>query len=135
MPVRVLDQDERDQLAIMEASLATIYHFFGGPSELFYSVQDPRIPELVIYPWEALGFTGILMFLCHLGARRQIAYMFRRNKPSAGKFQMLFEVETCPHGDTLNATASRIDPDQMQEAVTDMPRTLIRAKGWLIGTS
>jgi len=41
---------------------------------------------------------------------------------------MLFDVETCPHGDTLNAAARQVDPDQMQQAVTDMSRTLIRKK-------
>jgi hypothetical protein len=35
MPVRLLDQDEQDQLAIIEACLTVIYHFFGGPEELF----------------------------------------------------------------------------------------------------
>jgi hypothetical protein len=128
MPVRVLDQDEQDQLAIIEASLATIYHFFGGPDELFRAVQDPRVPELIVYLWEVLGFVGILMFLCHLGARRQIALMFRGNGPAAAKFRTLFDVDTCPHGDTLNAAASQVDADQMQEAVTDMTRTLIRKK-------
>jgi hypothetical protein len=128
MPVYPLDQDDLDQLAIMEASLVTIYHFFGGPEALFRSVQDPRIPGLIIYAWAVLGFAGILMFLCHLGARRQIALMFRGNGPSAAKFQILLDVETCPHGDTLNAAASRVDPDQMQEVVTDMTRTLIRKR-------
>jgi hypothetical protein len=128
MPVQMLYRDDLDQLAIMEACLATVYHFFGGPEALFRSVQDPRVAELIIYGWAVLGFAGILMFLCHLGARRQIALMFRGNGPSAAKFQMLFDVETCPHGDTLNAAASQVNPDQMQEAVMDMSRTLIRKK-------
>lgn len=128
MSVRTLDQDEQDQLAIIEASLVTIYHFFGGPVELFQVVQDPRVIALITYLWEVLGFVGILMFLCHLGARRQIALMFRGNASVAAKFGALFDVETCPHGDTLNEAASRLDPDQMQEAVTDMTRTLIRKK-------
>jgi hypothetical protein len=81
-----------------------------------------------IYPLEALGFTGMLMFLCRLEARRQIALMFRGNGPSAAKFQVLFAVEMCPHGDTLNAAFSRLDSDQVQESVTNMTRTLIRKK-------
>jgi hypothetical protein len=128
MPDRVLDQDELDQLAIIDASLGIIYHFFGGPAELFRPVRDPRRPELITYPLEVLGFAGVLMFLCRLGARRQIALMFRGNGPSAAKFQALFSVESCPHGDTLNVTFSRLDPDQMQESVTDMTRALIRKK-------
>jgi hypothetical protein len=37
-------------------------------------------------------------------------------------------VASCPHGDTLNATFRRLDPDQAQEVVTDLVRTLIRKK-------
>jgi len=128
MPEDVFDRDEVDQFAVMEAVVATLYNFFGGPTELFRPVSDPRIPALITYPWEALGFAGLLMFLCLLGARRQIAHMFRGNGRSAAKFQILFGVETCPHGDTLNAAASRIDPHEMQAVVTDMTRTLIRKK-------
>jgi len=128
VPDHVLDQDELDQLAIIDASLATLYHFFGKPAELFRPVQDPRMLELITYPLEALGFIGVLMFLCRLGARRQIAHMFRGNGPSEAKFQALFDVETCPHGDTLNEAFSRVDPDQVQEVVTNMTRTLIRKK-------
>ena len=128
MPDRVLDQDELDQLAIIDASLGTTYHFFGGPAELFRPVQDPRRPEFITYPLEVLGFAGVLMFLCRLEARRQIALMFRGNGPSEAKFQALFGVESCPHGDTLNAAFSRLDPDQVQESVTDMTRALIRKK-------
>ena len=84
--------------------------------------------ELITYPLEALGFIGVLMFLCRLGARRQIAHMFRGNGPSEAKFQALFDVETCPHGDTLNEAFSRVDPDQVQEVVTNMTSTLIRNK-------
>jgi hypothetical protein len=128
VPDQVLDQDELDQLAIIDASLATLHHFFGKPAELFRPVQDPRQPYLITYPLETLMFAGTWMFLCRLGARRQIAHLFRGNGRSAAKFQALFDVETCPHGDTLNEAFSRVDPEQVQEVVTNMTRTLIRNK-------
>jgi hypothetical protein len=54
VPDQVLDQDELDQLAIIDASLATLHHFFGKPAELFRPVQDPRQPYLITYPLETL---------------------------------------------------------------------------------
>ncbi len=74
-----LDQDEQEQLAIIKASLQTIVHYFGRMAKLFGAVNDPRVPYLITYPLEALAFAGVLMYLCRLGARRQIALMFRRN--------------------------------------------------------
>jgi hypothetical protein len=125
---QALDRDEQEQLSIIDAFVGTAHHFLGNFGELFGTVQDPRAPDLITYPLESLTFAGVLMFLCRLGARRQIAHMFRHNGASEAKFQALFGVDTCPHGDTLNVTFGRVDPDQVQQVVTDMVRTLIRKK-------
>lgn len=122
------DEEQQEQFSILKAFLTTFHHFFGDLGDLCQSVDDPRRPELSIYPLEALVFTGVLMYLCRLGARRQIAHMFRENGPSAAKFQALFDTETCPHGDTLDVTFGRLNPDQVQAVVTQMIRILIRKK-------
>jgi hypothetical protein len=127
-PKQSWDEDQQEQFSILNAFLTTSHHFFGDFEGLFRNVADPRCPELIIYPLEAVAFTGILMYLCRLGARRQVAHLFRRNGPSEAKFQALFGPETFPHGDTLNATFRRLDPDQVQAVVTAMVRTLIRKK-------
>jgi hypothetical protein len=123
-----MDQDEQKQLSIIRASLKTTRHFFGDFADLFHPVHDPRNLDFITYPLAALGFTGTLMFLCRLGARRQINHMLRGNGPSAAKFQALFGVESCPHGDTVNTLYSRLVPGEVQEVVTSMVGTLIRKK-------
>jgi len=123
-----MDQDEQKQLSIINASLKTTHHFFGDFATLFHLVHDPRNLDFITYPLAALGFTGILMFLCRLGARRQINHLLRGNGPSAAKFQALFGVESCPHGDTVNTLYSRLAPDEVQEVVTSMVEILIRKK-------
>ena len=126
--VQTVDQNEQDQLALLKTFLATAQHFFGGFTALFQDVTDPRVPYLTIYPLAALGFAGVLMFVCHLGARRQITHLLRGNGPSAAKFQALFGVATCPHGDTTDALFSRLSVEEVQEVVTGMTETLIRRK-------
>lgn len=123
-----MDQDEQEQLSIIRACLKTIWHYFGGLAKLFHPVHDPREPGLITYPLVAMGFTGTLLFLCRLGARRQINHLFRGNGPSAAKFQALFGVETCPHGDTVNVLYSHLNPAEVQEVPTCMVETLIRKK-------
>jgi hypothetical protein len=122
------DAEQQEQFSILNTFLATAHHFFGDFGTLFQSVDDPRRPELIIYPLESLAFAGVLMYLCRLGARRQIAHMLRENGPSAAKFQALFGTDACPHGDTLDVVFGRLDPDQVQAVVTNMVRTLIRKK-------
>jgi len=67
------------------------------------------------------------MFLFQLKARRQIGLLLR-NGPSISKFQALFGVECFPHGDTLEATFSNLETNQVQSVVTGMTETLIRKK-------
>jgi hypothetical protein len=123
-----LDPDEWKQLSIIRASLKTTRHFFGDFDDLFQPVHDPRHPELIRYPLAAMGFAGVWMFLCRLGARRQINHLLRGNGPSAAKFRALFGVESCPHGDTVNTLYSRLNPAEVQEVVSGMIETLIRKK-------
>jgi hypothetical protein len=68
------------------------------------------------------------MFLLRLGARRQVSHLLRENGPSAAKYRVLFGVENCPHGDTLNYLCARLDVAGVQEVVTRMTETLIRRK-------
>jgi hypothetical protein len=115
------DAEQQEQFSILNTFLTSAHHFFGDFGALFQSVDDPRRPE-------SLAFAGVLMYLCRLGARRQITHMFRENGPSSAKFQALFGTDTCPHGDTLDAAFGRLDPDQVQAVVTNMIRTLTRKK-------
>lgn len=94
---------------------------------LFSEVTDPRNPNKITYPLASLAFAAVMMFLCRLEARRQIGLLLR-NGPSVDKFQALFGVETFPHGDTLNETFSKLDPDQGQDVVCTMTKALIRKK-------
>jgi hypothetical protein len=94
---------------------------------LFAPVTDPRDPIKIIYPLASLAFAGITMFLFQLKARRQIGLLLR-NGPSIRKFQALFGVERFPHGDTLEATFSNLEADQIQAVLTGMTETLIRKK-------
>jgi hypothetical protein len=79
------------------------------------------------YSLAGLAFAGIMMFLFRLKARRQIGLLLR-NGPSIRKFQALFDVESFPHGDTLDATFSNLEVDQIQAVVSTMTGTLIRKK-------
>ena len=96
-------------------------------SPLFANVTDPRDPQKILYPLASLAFAGVTMFLFHLKARRQIGLLLR-NGPSVIKFQGLFGVECFPHGDTLEATFSNLEADQIQAVVTGMTEALIRKK-------
>jgi len=122
------DADIQEQVAIFKAFAVTVQHFFGGFKYLFRDVTDPRHPAYITYPLPALMSTGVLMYLLRLGARRQVGNLLRENGPSAAKYQVLFGVESCPHGDTLDYLYTRSTVTEVQEVVTSMTETLIRRK-------
>lgn len=126
--VPVADADIEQQQAVLQALLVTLEHFFGGFSRLFQAVTDPRDPKLITYPLPMLLATGVLLFLMRLGARRQVHQLLRGNGPSTTKFDALFDLAQCPHGDTLNYAYRRLAVDEVQAVVTGMVATLIRQK-------
>jgi hypothetical protein len=87
-----LAADDRDRL--LNAFFGTVKHFFGD-------VTDPRSAEKITYPIPALAFLGMLMFLCHLSARRQIQICLRY-LPTRTSLQ-----SPTPSERTTNCTATR----------------------------
>jgi len=121
------EKEQEEQKSLICIFISTAKHFFGSFRHLFSGVTDPRNPQQITYPLSCLAFSGILMFLCHLKARRQIG-LFLRNGPSTSKFHSIFAIETFPHGDTLNDAFMKLDIQQVQETVNGMTETLIRQK-------
>ena len=123
-----LELSQQQMQTLLHIALATTTHFFGPPDRYLAGVEDPRDPAKIIYPLPCLLFTGLLMFLCQLAARRQVALKFRGNAPSAANFARLFGVRSAPHGDTLNHAFKHAQPQQVQECVTRLVEILIRKK-------
>ena len=130
VPPAAIAEDEHtlQQNKLIRSLLVTVQHFFGGFKRVFSNVSDPRHPAFITYPLPSVLTTGVLMFLFRLGARRQVNLMLRQNGPSSAKFQALYNIETCPHGDTLDETYKRLEIPEVQEAVTGTVETLIRKK-------
>ena len=72
-------------------------------------------------------FTGILLFLCRLGARRQIA--LRLNTSAAAQiFSALFGDPKVPHGDTIRDLYVQLDVGAVEEKLLRLVEILIDRK-------
>lgn len=102
----------------------------GAPADYFGSVPDPRkprYPDALKYSVPGCLFTGILLFLCRLGARRQIA--LRLNTPAAAElFQNLFDDPKVPHGDTVRDLYAQLDVAAVEEKLLRFVEILIDRK-------
>lgn len=112
---------------MIESLFGTLHHFFGNFFIDFKSVRDPRDQNRITYPLSCLLFTGILMFLCRLGSRRQIHFSLN-GSVAEEKYRALFSVSSIPHGDTLAALFCRLSVEEIGEIVTGITETLIRKK-------
>lgn len=131
MPKPRLPADDTEaQTQLIQLLLKTTQHFFGSIEQLFAAVHDPRESSHVIYPLPVMAFAGVLMFICRLGARRQINHLLRGNARADEKFQQLFGVRACPHGDTLNACYKELTVAEVQDVISGTVETLVRKKVW-----
>ncbi len=128
--LKELDQDEQKHAQIVRAYLGTVKQYFGGFNKMFEKVRDPRNPKhnKYSYPLGGMLFTGVLMYLSHLKARRQINHQLRGNGPAEAKFKSLFGVEEIPHGDSVNHVYKQLAVAEVQETVCQMVEALIRKK-------
>ncbi|MCF6285193.1 MAG: hypothetical protein L3K26_08380 [Candidatus Hydrogenedentes bacterium] len=115
---------------VIKALLKTFTHFFGDIARRLGKLPDPRKPqrpEDIDYSVASLVFTGVLMFACHLGARRRIRCLL--HTVSLGQtYKRLFGVDDVPHGDTMNNLLVDLEVDAVQEIVSSMTETLIDKK-------
>lgn len=125
-----LQDPAREHKEIIQTLLKTFTHFFGPIGKRLGTLSDSRSTEKtngVKYTIETLVFTGILMFICRLGARRQVRLLLH-TVYLAQTFDKLFGVSDVPHGDTMNAVFVNTSVDQVQEIVTGMTEVLIDKK-------
>lgn len=111
------DPDDEAQKHILGLFLRTGQQYGGKWKDIFRGVSDEREAGKVIYPMPVLLFTGVLLFVCQLGARRQINHQLRGNQRVRKKYQALFGVEDIPHGDTLNYSYRQLKVDEVQEVI------------------
>jgi len=111
------DGEDKAQKHMLGLFLRTAQQYGGKWKDIFGGVSDEREAGKISYPMSVLLFTGVLLFVCQLGARRQINHQLRGNARVGKKYQALFGVDSVPHGDTLNYTYQRLKVDEVQEVV------------------
>ena len=105
-------------------------HFLPGLRAAIGRLPDPRRPERCVYGQAHLVWLGILLFLMHLGSRRQMR-LERRAAAFAGNLSRLCgqgELDTVADPDTLAYYAERLPAGPLERLLADMSVRLIRMK-------
>ncbi len=116
----------------VEVLLKTVRHFLGGLSVEMNHLPDPRRAEQCVYSQAHLLWQGILLFLMHLGSRRQMR--FERLADAFVKNLALLseqnDLEAVADPDTLAYYAERLPADELEKVLAKMTRKLIRMKAF-----
>lgn len=107
----------------------TLRHFFPKLRHWLDTMPDPRDASRITYPLRSLFWSGVLMFLFHLPARRRLRYDF--NSPSGlANLNRLAEteLETLPHPDTLAYLVKHLSPESLDGLRRQMVRRLLRKR-------
>jgi hypothetical protein len=105
-------------------------HFLPGLRAAIGRLPDPRRPERCVYGQAHLVWLGILLFLMHLGSRRQMR-LERRAAAFADNMARLCgqgEPDTVADPDTLAYYAERLPAGPLERLLAGMSARLIRMK-------
>ena len=93
----------------------------------FSRIEDPRAPHKITHKMTVLLLYGILMFMFHVGSRREANReidTIRFNNLKA----IFPELETMPHADTLARFLERIKVSEIQDCMIELLKDLLRRK-------
>jgi len=107
----------------------TLRHFFPAMRHWLDSLADPRDPSRITYPFRSLFWSGVLMFVFHLSARRRLRYDLN-SKGGLPNLNLLAEteLETLPHPDTLAYLFENLSPHSLDRLRRRMVRKLLRKR-------
>ena len=91
-------------------------------------IPDPRQANKVKYEIALLMIYGILFFVFQISSRRAGNKELTKPILLENLKAMFPEIETLPHGDTLNRLLSEVDVEQIQDSMVELLKKLITKK-------
>lgn len=116
---------------MVEVLIKTMEHFFPEMNGWLKRIRDPRNEDLITYELVTLLWVMILMFMTKREARRRVTYEFKSEAFLKNIIELTGQkdLETLPHGDTLNYVFQRgLSYEELYGVARKMVSRLIRKK-------
>jgi len=111
--------------------LKTVRHFFPELSSVINQIKDPRKADQCVYSQAHLIWLGILLFMMHLGSRRQLRFERRDAEAFKGNLDQLSgqnDQDDVADPDTLAYYAERVPVEALEKVLAFLVKWLIRMK-------
>jgi hypothetical protein len=123
-----VEEEMEQRQEIVENTTAIYRQFLPGLLLKLSEIKDPRNPLKVKHKITVLMLYGILMFVYQIGSRRN-ANKLMTTAIFLENIQAVFpEFESIPHADTLERLLEKINPEQIQDAMVELLKELMRKK-------
>lgn len=117
--------EENQQIA--ERAAAVYKQMLPSLLKSLSKIKDPRNPNSIKHKMTVLLMYGIIMFVLHLGSRRNTNR--EMNDIGFENMKTIFpELESLPHADTLARLLKRIDVSMIQDSMIELLKDLIKRK-------
>lgn len=125
-PFETVEQEQNERQEVVEEQLRVFRALLPGLLAKLAKIKDPRNPKTSKHKLAVILLYGLLIFVLHMSSRREANR--KLSMPILlENLRLLFpELETLPHHDTLNRLLGRIEPGEIEEALVDQVRRLIR---------
>ena len=91
-------------------------------------IKDPRNPRKLEHKMTAVLLYGLLMFVLQMSSRREANRELTRPQFVENLKTLFPELETLPHGDTVNRVLAEIDVEKIQQTHIELVKKLIKNK-------
>ena len=91
-------------------------------------IKDPRNPKTMEHKLTAVLLYGLLMFVFQMSSRREANRRLTRPQFMENLRRLFPELESLPHGDTVNRVLAQIDIEKIQDTQVKLVKDLIKNK-------
>lgn len=122
------EEEMADRQDTVEKTLKVYRKVLPSLLKRLSKIPDPRQANKVKYELAQLMVYGILFFVFQISSRRAGNKELTKPILLENLKAMFPEIETLPHGDTLNRILSEVDVEQIQDSMVELLKRLIAKK-------
>jgi len=123
-----IDEERQARQQAVEEQLRVCRCLLPKLLKRFSQISDPRNPKTIRHKSTVLLLYGILAFVFQMMSRREANREMTLPQFQENLKRLFPELDSVPHQDTLNRLLARIPVDEIQDALIELMKELIRKK-------
>jgi len=127
-PYQTEEEEKTAREEAVAAQLGLLRNMLPGLLKRLSRIEDPRNPNKTVHKLTVVLLYGLLSFVFQMSSRREANRNLSRPAFKAALQDMFPELETLPHGDTLERLLEKVDPAELEQTHLAILRRFIRGK-------